>query len=114
MENAIKFTEKGEISLTVAREEKDVSDRKTWLRFSISDTGPGIAPDNLNALFQDLTQADGSMTRRFGGLGIGLTLVRRIVTQMGGEIRAESIEGQGTTFHLLLPFDLADDFEKTV
>ena len=63
--------------------------------FSVSDQGVGIPEDKLPRLFQDFTQADDSLTRRHGGLGLGLTLVRRLVRHAGGRIWAESREGQG-------------------
>jgi len=101
--NAVKFTKKGEIRIAVAREPSE--ETSLLLRFSVSDTGVGIPPDHLHRIFQDFTQADGSTTRAFGGLGLGLTLARRLVTLMNGRIWAESVEGRGSTFHIVLPFE---------
>ena len=102
-ENAAKFTETGTISLEAAREKQPLDDGRLWIRFTVRDTGAGIPAGRLESLFQDFTQADGSMTRRFGGLGLGITLARRITAGLGGKIRAESVEGQGSAFHISLP-----------
>ncbi len=99
--NAVKFTEKGEIILSLRK----VSE--TEVQFSISDTGVGIPADRKEKIFEDFTQADGSNTRRFGGIGLGLTLVRRQISHMGGRIWAESIEGKGSTFHFTAPIHKA-------
>ena len=71
------------------------------------DTGIGIAPERLQAIFDQFTQADASMTRRFGGTGLGTTISRQLVTLMGGRIWAESAPGQGATFHVRLPLEAA-------
>jgi PAS domain S-box-containing protein len=100
LDNAIKFTEKG--SVTLRAELKDEQ-----LHFAVIDTGIGIAPERLAAIFEPFTQADASMTRRFGGTGLGTTISKQLVELMGGRIWAESEPGQGTTFHVLLPLVLA-------
>jgi signal transduction histidine kinase/CheY-like chemotaxis protein len=95
--NAIKFTSEGEIVLKV-----EFLTQKTntcLLRFSVTDTGIGITPENCVKLFRSFSQADGSMTRRFGGTGLGLAISRKLVEMMGGEIGVESELGQGSTFH---------------
>ncbi|HEY1586986.1 MAG TPA: ATP-binding protein, partial [Polyangia bacterium] len=82
--NAIKFTESGEVTLSIRCLARD--DEQATIEWSVSDTGIGIAPDRLNELFKDFVQADNSINRRFGGSGLGLSICKRIVEQMGGEI----------------------------
>ena len=92
--NAIKFTPRGEVVIRVERlPELDVA-----LRCTVRDTGIGIPPDKIDAIFEAFTQADGSTTRCYGGTGLGLTISQRLVALMGGEIGAESEPGQGSTF----------------
>lgn len=105
--NAVKFTETGTISVSVIKISED--ENTSVLQFSVTDTGIGIPADRLEAIFQDFTQADGSNTRRHGGIGLGLTLIRRMIFHLGGRIRAESIEGKGTSFHFTLPFSKTSD-----
>jgi signal transduction histidine kinase/CheY-like chemotaxis protein len=95
--NALKFTEKGEINLTVQRESEDGA--TACLHFSVQDTGTGIPPEKLERIFDAFTQADGSTTRRFGGTGLGLTISRKLAQMMAGRIWAESVSGEGSTFH---------------
>ncbi len=104
--NAIKFTEQGEVALTVAREA--AADGAIQLHFSVRDTGIGIAPDMLEAIFQSFTQADSSTTRRYGGSGLGLTIASRLVELMGGRIWASSEAGRGSTFHFVARLRVAD------
>lgn len=103
-ENAVKFTEKGEIGIIVAVEKQEAE--KVWLQFSFYDTGIGIPEDQLGSLFNDFTQADGSSKRRFEGIGLGLTKARRLISALHGTLRPESIQGQGTTFSFTIPFEL--------
>ena len=79
------------------------------LRFSVRDSGIGMTPEQLGALFQPFVQADGSTTRRFGGSGLGLAISRQLVDMMGGSITAQSQPGQGSTFVVELPFGDAGD-----
>ncbi len=98
--NAIKFTEHGEVVLRVQREPG--AKEPSLFRFSVSDTGIGIPPDKLEAIFERFTQVDSSTTRRYGGTGLGLTISKRLVELMGGRILVESRVGQGTTFSFTL------------
>jgi signal transduction histidine kinase len=97
--NAVKFTDVGEVRMEVA-----VAGEK--LRFSVSDTGPGIAPEDAGRLFQDFTQLDASSTRKFGGSGLGLALSRRLARLIGGDVTLASSVGEGSTFVLELPLVL--------
>ena len=100
--NAVKFTERGAVSITVAR-------RGDRVRLSVSDTGIGIARDDMHRLFQKFEQADASTTRRFGGSGLGLAICRQLAELMGGEIRARSQAGIGATFVVSLPLQRLGD-----
>nr|WP_307726485.1 ATP-binding protein [Trichlorobacter sp.] len=100
--NAIKFTRKGEIRVQVELLERH--DDKVQLCFSVSDSGIGIKPEALEKIFTPFVQADSSVSRRFGGTGLGLTICSRLVRQMGGEMTVESQEGKGSTFSVTLPF----------
>ncbi len=101
--NAIKFTERGEVALNVTR--VPLTDGKIQLKFQISDTGIGI-PEHVDpsSLFEPFHQADGSMTRRFGGTGLGLTISKQLIELMQGDIDVRSLPGKGSTFrfHVVL------------
>lgn len=100
--NAIKFTEGGSVRLTARL--SPVSDGQVLLRVDVADTGPGIAPGQHEAIFQDFRTLDNSDTRHSGGTGLGLGIARRAVQQMGGRIWVDSSEGQGATFGFEVPF----------
>jgi CheY-like chemotaxis protein len=100
--NAIKFTEAGEVSVNVQVEPE--AEDVVRLHFSVHDTGIGIAPHLHDLIFDAFTQADGSSTRRFGGTGLGLTICKRLVTLMGGRIWVESEMGKGSTFSFTVCF----------
>jgi PAS domain S-box-containing protein len=94
--NAIKFTHQGSVSIGAGVASRDATG--VVLRFSVTDTGEGIAPEQLAQLFQPFVQADSSVTRRFGGTGLGLAITRRLADLMGGEVGARSEPGVGSTF----------------
>ena len=93
--NAVKFTESGEVSVRVG---VDVRADRLLVRGEVGDTGIGIAPDRIAALFEPFSQEDSSTTRRFGGTGLGLAISRQLVELMGGELGAISVLGEGSTF----------------
>ncbi|HEU4993234.1 MAG TPA: ATP-binding protein [Gemmatimonadaceae bacterium] len=94
--NAIKFTERGEVRLSLSTEDDEV-------RFSVSDTGIGIANSDLQRLFRPFSQLDSGLTRRHGGTGLGLYISQRFARLLGGRIEVESEVGKGSTFTLVLP-----------
>lgn len=100
--NAIKFTEKGEIVLSVSHVEENAD--QVTLRLAVKDTGLGIAPSVQEKIFEAFSQADGSTTRKFGGTGLGLTIVKQLVSLMNGTVGVESSLGDGSTFWLKIPF----------
>jgi len=109
--NAIKFTEKGEIVVSTELLHKD--DDRATLRFAVRDTGIGMTAEQAAGLFQPFTQADSSTTRKYGGTGLGLTISKRLVEMMDGDIRVESEPGQGSTFIFHAVFGLASqEIEK--
>jgi two-component system sensor histidine kinase/response regulator len=95
--NSIKFTEHGEILLSVTQEEE--SAETVLVHFSVKDTGVGIPLDKQQKIFEAFSQADGSMARKYGGTGLGLTICTRLVENMHGRIWVESSPGHGSTFH---------------
>ncbi|QTA78328.1 Two component system response regulator/histidine kinase [Desulfonema limicola] len=108
--NALKFTEKGEVVIKISlfKQDKD----QVRLKFHISDTGIGIHRKYLPDLFKSFTQADSSITRKYGGTGLGLTICRQLVLMMKGEIWAESEPGKGTDIYFTAVFDIKKDFKQ--
>ncbi|MCR4338124.1 MAG: ATP-binding protein, partial [Candidatus Omnitrophica bacterium] len=104
--NAIKFTFRGKIEIAVHL--KDYQNNIAQLEFSIKDQGVGIPQNKLDQIFESFTQADPSTTRRFGGAGLGLAISKKLVDMMGGKIWVESKEGEGSVFHLEIPYSVLD------
>ncbi|MFN8378936.1 MAG: response regulator [Anaerolineae bacterium] len=110
LSNAVKFTEKGDVVLSVSADlvsGADTSEKRYRLQFSVKDTGIGIRPDQMDRLFRSFSQVDSSMTRRFGGTGLGLVISRRLSEMMGGQMWVEStgVVGEGSTFHFTIEAD---------
>ena len=115
--NAVKFTSRGRVSLAVAetgvpRHRPEAAQLSApglhWISFAVGDTGVGIPPESQEAVFQSFEQADGSVSRRYGGAGLGLAICRELAGLMGGDITLDSAPGQGSTFTLTLPFAAGD------
>ncbi|MBF0494282.1 MAG: response regulator [Candidatus Omnitrophica bacterium] len=106
--NAVKFTKKGEIGISVFKEDIPVKEGFAVLRFIVKDTGSGIPPGKREAIFNPFTQADESTTRKYGGTGLGLTICKTIVEAIGGKIWVESEEGKGCEFIFTIPLALGD------
>ncbi len=113
--NAVKFTETGEVTVRVARAAPDAdadaaaaADR-VRLAFTVADSGIGMTADQMTGLFQSFHQVDASITRRFGGTGLGLTISRQLARMMGGELTVDSAPGRGSTFRFEAEFDVAPD-----
>ncbi|MBF0191928.1 MAG: response regulator [Magnetococcales bacterium] len=103
--NAIKFTHEGEIILSVQHQEtasEAESGHAIDVRFSVSDTGIGIPEEQLHLIFQSFVQADGSISRKYGGTGLGLTISKHLVYLMGGDLHVESQVGHGSVFHFTI------------
>jgi signal transduction histidine kinase len=101
VDNAIKFTEQGQVTVSVAADE-----HPGWLSIGVSDTGPGIPPAELGSIFEAFRQIGDSSTRQTGGVGLGLSIVHRLVGVLGGSVTAESRFGEGSTFRVRVPTHL--------
>ncbi len=109
LSNAAKFTHEGTVTLRVDRSQES---REDWLQFAVSDTGIGIAPEKIDAVFEEFTQADGSTTRDYGGTGLGLTISRRFCQLLGGDLTLESELAKGSTFTMRIPAELPGSATK--
>jgi two-component system sensor histidine kinase RpfC len=109
--NAVKFTEQGSVTLHVSRLSEQ--DGVALLKFSIRDSGIGIAPHDQKRIFESFTQADQGVTRRFGGTGLGTTIAKQLVGLLGGRIGVESAVGLGSTFWFELPLEVGAEIDTT-
>ena len=105
LSNAMKFTPRGEVRLRGESIAAPAGDTRPWCRFSVSDTGIGMAPEALGKLFQRFEQADVSTTRHYGGSGLGLAISKHLVELMGGQVHVQSSLGEGSRFWFDIPFE---------
>ncbi|MDN3551805.1 PAS domain S-box protein [Mucilaginibacter aquaedulcis] len=106
--NAVKFTDNGGVNIdlkVIQQTEKDVR-----IRFSVSDTGIGIAADKLNTIFEQFKQAEADTTRKYGGTGLGLAISKRLIELHDSRINVDSVKGQGSTFWFTITFNKADNY----
>jgi signal transduction histidine kinase/HAMP domain-containing protein/CheY-like chemotaxis protein len=104
--NAVKFTSEGSVVLRAGLAARQAPDGGAVLEFSVTDTGIGIAPENLQTIFGAFQQGDGTLSRRYGGTGLGLSIAREVGALLGGDITADSDLGRGSTFTLYVPCSL--------
>ncbi|MES2692367.1 MAG: ATP-binding protein [Verrucomicrobiota bacterium] len=115
--NAIKFTAKGSVEVAVERVTTGAAPTaagRCRLRFHVSDTGIGIAPDRMSHLFEPFVQADASVSRRYGGSGLGLSISKRLAQLLGGGIHVESAPGAGSMFTLEIEAEVVEMGEELV
>jgi CheY-like chemotaxis protein len=108
--NAIKFTENGEINIAVKKASN--SKDEIELKFAVSDTGIGIAPEELSRLFKSFSQIENAFTKQYGGTGLGLVISKQLVEMMGGRIEVDSEKGKGSTFYFFLKFKVGSLLEE--
>lgn len=113
--NAVKFTERGKVFVICRKIAGTlISDNHLRLRFEVHDTGIGIPPDKLEAIFEGFTQADSSLSRKFGGTGLGLTISKKLIEMQDGMIGVASEAGKGSVFYFELSYILADADENVI
>lgn len=110
--NAIKFTSVGEVAVRVIMDAK--TDENVTLHIYVSDTGIGIPEDKIKHIFEPFQQADGSTTRKYGGTGLGLTITKRLVNMMGGQIFVNSTPGKGSVFHFTANFKIGSITQESL
>jgi signal transduction histidine kinase len=108
--NALKFTHQGEVVVLV---EQNLQGPNTLVRITVRDTGIGIRPEDYSKLFHKFTQADASTTRKYGGTGLGLSISRRVAELLGGTVGFSSKFGQGSSFWVEIPLELAPELAAT-
>ncbi|WP_319761765.1 ATP-binding protein [Maridesulfovibrio sp.] len=111
MGNSIKFTDKGSVSIKVDAGFKPTEDKQN-LSFTVTDTGVGIPENYLESVFESFTQVDGSLSRKYKGVGLGLSIVKRLVDLMGGSIKIKSAVGVGTAISFSLTFKISEPIEE--
>jgi len=107
LSNAVKFTDTGTVKLMASI--NAYNEKRIKIKFEVKDSGIGMNPDQITNIFEPFIQADESVTRRFGGTGLGLPISKNIIEMMGGKLHVVSIPGTGSTFNFELVFDLIDD-----
>lgn len=110
--NALKFTQKGSITLSISLHAHHQD--QCELKFEVKDTGIGIAAEKLSRIFERFSQADSSVTRKYGGTGLGLTIVKQLVELQNGSIRVSSLEGVGSVFTVIIPYETSSDLSKQI
>ncbi|WP_308873825.1 response regulator [Thiothrix subterranea] len=110
--NAIKFTEQGDVSVTISLQ-SGAPTGQVFVMFAVRDTGIGIPRDKQASIFQPFQQADSSITRRYGGTGLGLTISSQLITMMGGTLRVDSDVGDGSIFYFSVPFAIVAHVKPT-
>ena len=114
LNNSIKFTESGgEIDVEIKKSFTVQDDNRVWVEFVVSDTGIGMSKQQLKRIFQPFMQGDSSINRKYGGTGLGLTITKQYVELMGGELKVESKEGEGSTFYYTLPIEEIESGTKS-
>ena len=106
--NAIKFTQAGEVVIRVMLHESETDEQQEYIKVSVSDTGVGLSRAQQHSIFKAFSQADASTARNYGGTGLGLTISKKLIEQMGGSIGFDSELGKGSTFWFTLPYESAE------
>ncbi len=109
LSNALKFTEKGEVEISLGADLPSVQGEKAVISFSVRDTGIGISVENQKKLFTAFSQADASITKKYGGTGLGLVITNRLLKMMGSELTLESKPGEGSTFSFTIGVEYSDE-----
>lgn len=114
LSNAIKFTETGNVILSIEEDLEYVDNEKVKIIFKVKDSGIGMTKKQISNLFQEFTQADGSTTRKFGGTGLGLTITKKLIEMMDGNIKVESQYRKGSTFQFSCVFKMSEKMPEKI